>query len=355
MSNDDKGTNGGAAQAVLERLGALEVGEGVAHDRMVVFPVFADGHQTPDGTRSPLAYRTLQEALADGTVEITERASAAVPELVLANKGLTMVLVLDGEEIVGGRQNRIVNASFLVAAGVTFPLPVSCVEQGRWHEVSRTFTSGESSYHSLKRMKHVQVSASLAAGSGHRTDQGAVWTSVARSAAGLRAPSPSGAMHDIYRSRERDLAAYQQAFPYVTGAVGLIAALNGRMAGADVFDQPRTAEALWPKLVRSYVLDALEGEPGAQVARERALRLLERARAARCEIYPSVALGQDVRIQGDGVVGGGLVYEGTPVHVSLFRTHGEETAAQGSMARASVRRVMSSRPRPEMQRETQPD
>lgn len=120
----------------------------------------------------------------------------------------------------------------------------------------------------------------------------------------------------------------------------MVVAINGRMAGAEVFVQPRTAEVLWAKLVRSYTLDALDGELGAPVAHSRAVRFLERARDAGCEVYPSLALGQDVHLQGDGVVGAALVYLETTVHVSLFRTRdrgSRETGATG-MARAAVRR-----------------
>ena len=331
----------GAAEAALEWIGRARVGEGVTHERMTVFPLHVDDGTAGAAHASPLAYRTLQEAIADGSVEVTERASASVPELVLHNKGQTMVFVLDGEEIVGGRQNRIVNASFLVAANVTFPLPVTCVEAGRWHEVSAMFASGESSYHSLRRLKHDQVAASLRASGRHTSDQGAMWASVAESAAAAHVASPTGAMHEIYRSNEQDLTAYQQALPYMAGAVGLIVALNGQIAGADLFDQPRTAEVLWTKLVRSYVLDALQGGAGQTVAQEQATRLLERARAARSEIFPSTALGEDVRMEGEGVIGGALVYASTPVHVSLFDTEGERSAATGQagMARSSMRRA----------------
>jgi hypothetical protein len=76
--------------------------------------------------------------------------------------------------------------------------------------------------------------------------------------------------------------------------------------------------------VRSYALDALESGGGETVTREQAVEALERARRARCEIYPSLALGKDVRFEGEGLVGGGLVYEQRPVHVNLFNTEGQQ-------------------------------
>jgi hypothetical protein len=52
-----------------------------------------------------------------------------------------MVLILDGEELVGAKQNRIVNTTILVAAGAEIVIPVSCVEQGRWTYKSDAFSS----------------------------------------------------------------------------------------------------------------------------------------------------------------------------------------------------------------------
>jgi hypothetical protein len=333
-----------AVQVLLGRLGQLTVGEGIAHDRMTVFPVrpiaTGDGR---GGQVVPLRYHTLEQAIGEGWVTVTERPSATVPELIFQNVGETMVLVLDGEEIIGGLQNRIVNATFLVAPRTTTPLPVTCVEHGRWHEVSPTFASGESSYFSLRREKHAQVHASLRSSGRHTSDQGLVWSSVAARQAITGSDTPTGAMHDIYRSRQDSLEAYERAFPYIAGAIGLIVALNGQVVGADLLDQLRSAEVLWPKLVRSYALDGLVGAGGGPVTRESAVELLERARTAHGEVYPSIALGEDVRLEGEGVVGGALVYEGTPVHVTLFRPTGEEHASPGRMARASIRRALTLR------------
>jgi hypothetical protein len=325
-----------AGQVVLDRLASLRVGVGAAHAGMTVFPIFAGNTAS-----SPLRYLTLEQAIADGAVEVVEQASATVPELTLRNKGAVMIFVLDGEEVIGGRQNRIVNASFLIAANSTVTLPVTCVEHGRWHDVSREFSSGESMPHYMRLAKHQQVSASLARTSRPIADQGATWDAIAEKQATTGTRSATGALHDIYQSQQERLSAWEQTFPYVPGALGFIIGLGGQITGADLFDQPETAEALWPKLRRSYALDALEVTASAPIEQEQAERLLARARGARYEVYPSLALGEDTRFEGDGVFGGGLVYEETPIHISLFRSDDQTTQTTtraGMLARASQRR-----------------
>ncbi len=328
-------------QAIVDGyLSGLKVGDGVSFDRMTLFPVFRPAD-------SPLRYRVLSDALADGSVEVRERPSATVPELWLVNRSDTMVLVLDGEEVVGGRQNRIVNASFLIGARSEVSIPVSCVEHGRWHDVAPRFDSGESMYFSLRREKEQQVRESLRTTGRATADQGAVWDAIAAKQRGTRTHSATGAMNDIYREKAKDLSDYERAFPGVEGAVGMAVALNGRMAGADLFDQPATAARLWQKLVRSYAMDALDGQKAEPVARERAERLLKRLVGARVESFPSIGLGQDLRLEGDRAVGSALVFEGIAVHLGIFRIHGHRSRSGSTdMARASIRRRLHTRTEP---------
>ena len=326
-----------AAKILQERLEHITVGEGVAYDRMVIFPLFPAG----DAPQQGLGYQTLEKAIADGSVKVAERPSASVPELTLQNDGKAMVLVFDGEEVVGGQQNRVANTTFLVAAEAKMDLPVSCVEQGRWHSTSATLTSGEVGYYALRKAKHQQVTENLRSAGRPEADQSEIWAEVADREESVGSASPTKAMHEIYEKRGGDLGDYQEHFPYIPGALGLLVALNGRIAGGDVFDQPGTAEALWQKLVRSYALDALESEAAPAVTREQAVETLKRAKQARSEVYPSLALGEDVRFESEGLVGGGLVYKDKAVHVNLFCTDGEETSA-------SQRRMRARRPVSEM-------
>ena len=86
-------------------LNSVTVGEGKPVGSMTLFPLSRKG-------ASPLRFKVLAEALQDGSVVVTEKPLASVPELWLANRSDSMVL--DGEEMVGGLQNRVVNASFLI-------------------------------------------------------------------------------------------------------------------------------------------------------------------------------------------------------------------------------------------------
>src|SRR3954451_15324816 len=119
-----------AEAAVTTWLAALRVGTPAALDALALVPVHADS-ALPE-----VNLITLAEAHADGLVVIAEKPSASVPTLLVTNRAALPVLILDGEEIVGGRQNRVVNTTLLIPARSTFELDVTCVEHGRWHAVT---------------------------------------------------------------------------------------------------------------------------------------------------------------------------------------------------------------------------
>ncbi len=316
---------------LLQRIDRLRVGEPLVHASLTVFPIVGPR----DGE---VSYDLLQDALESGSLEVCEQGSALVNSLLAINSGTLPVLILDGEELVGGKQNRMVNSSVLIPKGRAI-LPVSCVEQGRWHDVAPSFTTREASYPSLRREKTEQVQRSLHMAGAHRTDQSRVWENIRERQQEESVRSDTGAMADIYANKRESLESFERALPYQQGAVGMAVAIGGRMISADLFDCPATMQKLWRKLIRASAMDAVSVPVGKPVSRSRAERMLQRVRDASLEIFPSPGLGEDVRVHGGGVVGSALVYDGTVVHAALFRTHGN-TRGGSRMASQSVRRSL---------------
>lgn len=111
--------------AIAKRLSEVVVGKPTAYKNLTLYPLLADGPQAPE-------YRLLEAALGDQSARVTEVSDAGhVPELKFINEGARPVLLLDGEELVGAKQNRILNLRVLAPAKCTIIIPVSCVEAGR--------------------------------------------------------------------------------------------------------------------------------------------------------------------------------------------------------------------------------
>jgi len=310
----------------VQILEPIQPGDPVEHRGVVIVPLFP--------RRDPVArYLTLDDALARG-LRVTEvSAAGSVPELTVTNPLDERVLLYDGEELVGAKQNRILDVTVLVAARSRLAIPVSCVEEGRWHSRSAAFAAAPHVSHAhLRRVKAERLaSAPLARG----LAQGEVWDEVRAKAARLAADSPTLANADTFRAHAHSLRALEEAFPLAAGQSGALLALGGDLC-LDWLSRPDAFARLWPKLRAGYLLDALErlDRPAASpVAIERFLARLAGALETR---RPSAGLGEDVRLHGEGVVGSGLALGGELLQLSAFTSRAGARA--GRIARPSARR-----------------
>src|SRR5262245_45426055 len=240
---------------------SVRVGSPLTHDKLVVFPLFLESSPPP-------GYRLADEALADGSAvveEVTEGGS--VPHLAVNNTGATLVLFVEGQELRGAKQNRVLNTSVLVAANTKTVLPVSCVEQGRWRYVSKSFTSSEY-YSSSKLRKGLKksVNDSTMSGGGHTSDQGAVWGEVSRQMRSVGSTSDTMAMADTMIHHRPYVERHVAEVPYAEGAAGLAVAVGGKLVSVDLFDAPETCKKVWPRVISGMAMDAMEEESAAPVS-----------------------------------------------------------------------------------------
>ena len=338
-----------AAIAVRELLEGVRQGEPLQAGALTLIPLVAASEQVKRQT----GYLPLEEALRRKLVAITEQAQARVPELLATSTAEVPVVLVGGEQVVGGLQNRVLNTTILIAALSTLQIPVTCVEAGRWHEertsdgaptgsgpaeempdaghaARRAFTSDEAAYATLRKLHAKSVTGSLSSGGGHQSDQGAVWGEVAHRMAFTGSYSPSGAMHTLYKTPERanKLKETVEALRRPEGALGFIAVLRSDVLGAELFADEALADAYWQKLARSYAVEALDADErggddqGESIGFGEA-RLLQEALAAAVQVHPSPGLGADARLVGSRVSGAGLVHDGAVVHLSLFPEDGD--------------------------------
>lgn len=153
---------------IRRALAMLATGGPVRHGPLTVIPLLGPEAEEP-------GWLTLAEA--GEAVTVTEVSEAgAVPFLEVANGADRPVLLLDGEELVGAKQNRVLNTTVLVAAQSTVVIPVTCVEQGRWAYRSHRFAAADTSlFASLRAKKAARVSAAVRETGEHHGDQGEVW------------------------------------------------------------------------------------------------------------------------------------------------------------------------------------
>lgn len=263
--------------------------------------------------RDPLcAYVSMDEAFEHGLVigEVDEAGDVGVLEV--ANPLHVNVLLYDGEELKGAKQNRILNVSVLLASGSRTRIPVSCVERGRWSWRDRRFSAaGHVVSPELRRHKAASLRRDALS---PRAAQMAVWQTVDRQLAHRRVDSATAANADGFAARATLIDDITQQIAPEPGQCGVVASLPGRAWCLDAVSRPDVFARLYRKLVAGYVYDTL-GEAGPPVPALDAVAAL-----VRCDLTrrPSVALGSDLRVEGKGVIASGLEVDGELVQISAY-------------------------------------
>jgi len=291
----------------------LATGEARTHRKLSMLALMGADRPGP-------AYLLLNDAMAAGLVTVGELSEGgSVPELLLDNRADRPVLAVDGQELIGARQNRVLNLSLLLAAASKTVVPVSCVEQGRWRYESRDFSpSRNMMFASAKMSKSSHVTRSMRRDGSRHSDQGDVWDRVASKFEALGKESPTMAMDRVFVDFDADLGGFAQALTPVEGQRGAVYLVDGVLAGVELFDRAATFAALHESLTRSYAMDAIEAERRKPAHRDvgDAAQFLSTLATTEAEVWPAVGLGEDWRSSDAAVVLGALVVDGVAVHAS---------------------------------------
>ena len=323
---------------VEQALSGLQLGEPLSHEGLTVHPLIRASLLSKD-------YLTLDEALKQNVARVTEISeSGSVPQLLFRNSGDQAVFLLDGEELVGAKQNRVLNITVLAPAGKDTVIPVSCVEAGRWNHASSDFTSAPRAQFSASRAKKAaRVSESLAFESVARSDQGEVWADIDAKMDRLQSSSATSAVEQVFEDHEDKLGQYVEHLPCVEGQVGSFFTVKGRLAGMELFDSAETCHLLMPKIIRSYALDAID--PGHRPSNNSGIgspkEVLELVAGSGYSSHKAVGEGEDLRFDSTpGIAGGALFARDRIIHLCVFVSDEGERFGDGSdyHTSASLRR-----------------
>jgi len=298
----------------MSTLPEIRVGDPISYQSLAVFPLFSVVDASVD-------YLLSDEAIQAGAVAVEEvNEGGSVPNLMVINHGDSRVLFLEGEELRGAKQNRVLNTSVLVEAHSKTAIPVSCVEQGRWRYRSRQFATSDS--HSSSKLRHILKKSAYRAmkeGHGYSSDQSAVWSEVSRQMASLQSFSPTEAMSDTFQTNKDRLAEFQERLKYIPGASGVAVAVGKRVVALDLFDRPSTCGRVWDRLLSGVVMDALEESQSDELAQSSDVEeLIARLRSREWEPAPAVGLGQEFRLDPDAAThASALMFQDSMLHGSV--------------------------------------
>jgi hypothetical protein len=303
---------------ILGYLETLNIGPMQQHRNMSVLPLL--------GKDSRLEYLVLDEAVKQGLIIKETR---TVAEVYAENQTEKNVLLLIGEYLVGGWQNRMMATNAYLAKDFKGSIPARCVQQHRWSMTPSFFPNAEpygekSSELFSTSERRVSPSVMMAASLG---SQGDVWNQVSYLMESTGAKSATHNIGDIYDIKKKDISEYVRGFDYAPGCVGMIIGTpNGdgsKRYSIELFDRKGTMRKQFGKIIESYALEAVAGNKELVCRRQDLAGFLRDVKAelagkdCSIESREPVSLGKDLAISGEDFEGLSLVYKGIPVYTNF--------------------------------------
>jgi hypothetical protein len=308
----------------------------IRHGNLTVFPVVANtSHNTQQ-------FLTLDEGLRSGEVVVTEagairpmvrrrsvpvppvREGAQVNQLMLVNNSSRPLVLLAGEIVSGGKQDRVIGKDRIVPAeSDPIDLSVFCVEPGRW-------VGSSSKFYSTGGMASAMAAPAVRSKAMADKDQQKVWSEVRNAQAGMIASVPRASetaevqaetaelqtttsyakvMDNKVVQKQVDSVAAPMENDYKSvikqlrdrNALGVVVAVNGEIIWADIFASTDLLQKYWPKLVRSYAAEAIVTHAEGKKADEGAAQaFLEKMDGHHENVDSEPGLYRHTEITGDG-------------------------------------------------------
>jgi hypothetical protein len=281
---------------------------------MVVFPIRYSGKQAPG------AWTTLDDATAAGSLKVSEKDQASVPEVVVENTGDKAVLVLSGEIIKGGRQTRVAQKDAIIETKQRVAMAVFCVEQHRW--------TGGKEFKGSGNMAPASIQDSIKRGA----DQGEVWRDVHeknQSLAPAAAQPATGSLDegmDSAPAKARKEAAHKDLgrfSPPDTIGIAVADSRTGRVVGLELFGRRDLFERLQEKLIEGYALDIVPADPAGddtdskKVTEKDIEAFIARVLEGTSKYEETPGSGRGIDLTSGSVRGKGVAVGESAIHISI--------------------------------------
>jgi len=264
-------------------------------------------------------------ALKTDMIEVKEIDDAgSVNDIIVFNSSDKYVFFMDGDILVGAKQNRVLNTSVLLAPKSKIVLPVSCIEQGRWHHTSRKFSETDYiSPHKLRANKAKEVKHSLMEDGMHFADQGAVWDNVTAYSLNAGVDSNTSNLSDVFDEKQKEYDSILKEFAVNEEANGMAIFLNRNLLNIDIFNRTDIYCEYFPKMLRGAAMEAFgvkhRGKKLSKPEAEyRTMSFLDKFEDLQFETHRGVGVGDEKRFESDELTGFELNYNKHLIHLTAL-------------------------------------
>jgi hypothetical protein len=288
------------------------------HKRMGVVQLLSSDPNTLDFLSGPSAVD--QELI--NVKEVSD--SGSVNNIYVFNLSDKYVFFMDGDIIMGAKQNRVINTSVLLAPNSKTTLPVSCVEQGRWESRSSHFKSTDYiAPQKLRANKAQSVKQSREKNSTAYADQGIVWNNVSAYSELLNVHSATDNIRDVYEEVKVDLESFLNQFNPEENANGVAIFTDDNLLSIDLFNRTEIYKEYFPKIIKSAAMEIVhlekkESKLTKAEAEYKTVTLFDKLEGVEYSTHPGVGVGEEKRFETDEVTGFELNFKKHLVHFTAL-------------------------------------
>ena len=342
---------------------SLELLKAQKYKNMEVIPVKINSYRSND-------YLTLKRGISAGFVEITECEVSTVGTVLARNNANIPLILIDGDEIVGAMQNRIMNRSLIIPPKTTLRVSVSCTEQGRWHYGrSRTYYDRDDRINRMDSSHSQDIFEELDESEQYRSDselfdysdfaadfstrraksqdlfedrdcQSTVWNSINMLEGKTSFKSRTSALHDNFENHRSRHNEYLKHFKLEFDQSGAIFIINGEIKGLELFHNPSIYQEYHEKIFRSYIMEAVTNNHSScysDISFYEIEAFLRELSYSRFRCSKKEGIGKHMNFANRYGTGSVLMDGRDLVHINYFKTSNPKVNRRGSRRYGSFR------------------
>jgi hypothetical protein len=275
-----------------------------AHENLAIIPLKTK--------RSYIDILTLKKGLELELVKVKECQTSQVNTLIVENNAVTPLILIDGEEVVGGDQNRIVNSTILIDGKSKTKIPVSCSEKGRWAYKSEFKQSEYIANYNTRRAKEY-------ASRSQPHFQDVIWTSINELEEENSFASLTSAMEESYENLKVDHNNIIKEFEVADGQNGVLVIVDGEIKGFELFLNPEIYKEFHEKILKSYLIDSKINNQTFSIDVDAAKDVITNALASPFEKRPNTGLEEAFEFENNYGLGTLYSYQNQVIHLSYFQ------------------------------------
>ena len=304
--------------ATYKNISELQIGEPLYFKNLTMFGLKGVDFST-------IKYQTFQQASREHQYKISEiNNEGHVPQLHFTNLSNIPILILDGTELVGAKQNRVLNTSILAPANQMISIPVSCCERSRWsYTSSRDFTfQNQSMYASARFDKVKSVNEKWTMDGYAESDQSEVWSNIASKSKRMNVHSASESMGDFYHTYRDQIEEYVGMYKAESNDLGICAAIGDQIVLLEIFDSNITFAENLSMIIRSLAADAMEIRTHGSIPNKKNIKkFIDQFLSSEFKKLGKIGIAEQIKISHSDQIGQGLFYKSNFIHSFQFNNH----------------------------------